>query len=115
LVGTTYSFTGTPYSYTPSDGDLVMEVLVDNQDNVPNGASNGYSWADYTGTDVLRAYIIGPGQCGDLCNTTELGALVTQFNAVPLPAALPLFAGDVGALGVFSRWRRKRAGTALAV
>jgi hypothetical protein len=34
--------------------------------------------------------------------------------AVPLPATLPLLAGGVGALGVFGRWRKKRAATSLA-
>jgi hypothetical protein len=42
------------------------------------------------------------------------GNQIIATSAVPLPAALPLFAGGVGALGVFGRWRKKRAGMALA-
>ncbi len=35
----------------------------------------------------------------------------TQLNAVPLPAALPLFAGGLGLLGLIG-WRRKRMAAA---
>ena len=35
------------------------------------------------------------------------GSITTEIAATPLPAALPLFAGGLGALGLFG-WRRKR-------
>jgi hypothetical protein len=34
---------------------------------------------------------------------------VNVTSAVPLPAALPLLGGAVGALGIFGRWRKRRA------
>jgi hypothetical protein len=39
--------------------------------------------------------------------------LVSEVSAVPLPAAFPLFASGVGALGLLG-WRRKRKAAALA-
>jgi hypothetical protein len=39
---------------------------------------------------------------------------VTAVAATPLPAALPLFATGVGALGLFG-WRRKRKNAAAIV
>lgn len=49
------------------------------------------------------------------CNNCNIGRLshYTDFNAtvVPLPAALPLFAGGLGLMGLFG-WRRKRLAAA---
>jgi hypothetical protein len=47
--------------------------------------------------------------------TVYLPSAATEYDIVvtPLPAALPLFATGLGALGVFS-WRRKRKGAAVA-
>ena len=41
----------------------------------------------------------------------EIAAINTGTTVVPLPAALPLFAGGLGLLGLLG-WRRKRAATA---
>ena len=60
----------TPFTYNPANGDLILEVIVSNQDNVPNGSGNGYNWADYTGAQVTRAYCLDSnGNCvgANLC------------------------------------------------
>ena len=41
------------------------------------------------------------------------GAWLTEFSPTPLPAALPLFATGIGAMGLFG-WRRKRKAQAVA-
>ena len=48
-------------------------------------------------------------------NTTgaSLGSVQETINATPIPAALPLFAGGLGMIGLLAR-RRKRKATALA-
>ncbi len=75
----TVTITGATYNYNPAAGDLVMEVKVTNQDAVCNGCGNGYFYADYTGTDVVRSYFLtNVGAYGPL-----IGALQTQFNAGP--------------------------------
>jgi hypothetical protein len=43
--------------------------------------------------------------------TTDLSVSGTGINATPLPAALPLFASGLGALGLLG-WRRKRKAAA---
>ncbi len=73
------TISGASYAYNPAAGDLVMEVVVTNQDNVPNDTSNGYFQADYTGTDVVRSYLVTDGAPSG----PDTGALVTQFNAGP--------------------------------
>ena len=50
---------------------------------------------------------------GGLWNTPFDGATFTAAPAVPLPAALPLFASGLGALGLLG-WRRKRKNAAVA-
>ena len=43
----------------------------------------------------------------------QLGILVSEVTITPLPAALPLFATGLGAMGLFG-WRRKRKAQAVA-
>lgn len=83
---------GSPFTYNPANGDLILEIVVDSQDVVPNGSGNSYMWADYTGADTSRAYCLtGLGCAGGV------GALVTTFNgtpAVPEPGTLVMFGPD---------------------
>jgi hypothetical protein len=58
---------------------LLLEIVVDSQDNVPNFTGNGYNWADYTGADTTRAYCL----TNSGCIGADLGALVTTFTGTP--------------------------------
>jgi len=49
------SFLGNTLNYDPTLGNLLMDVIVTNQDNVPNG-SGGYLDADDTGTCTGRLW-----------------------------------------------------------
>ena len=109
-IGNYLSFSGTPYTFDPlTEGNLVMEVVVTNQDNVCNGCGNGYLWADYTGSLITRAYEIG-GQ-GPAPYTT--GALVTSFNGVPEPPAWAMMMLGFAGLG-FAGYRASRRSAAFA-
>jgi hypothetical protein len=46
-------------------------------------------------------------QCALLPDVTTFSASLATVSATPLPAALPLFASGLGAMGLFG-WRRKR-------
>jgi hypothetical protein len=48
-----------------------------------------------------------------LAETINFDNLAVRINDVPLPAALPLFATGLGALGLLG-WRRKKRAAALA-
>jgi hypothetical protein len=63
-------------------------------------SSNGFTEVDY---------IWGSNLTQSLSGNVDIGVAAT-----PLPAALPLFAGGLGALGLLG-WRRKRAARSLAV
>ena len=105
-VASTFSINGTAYNYNPADGNLVMDIVVTNQDNVSNGSGNGYLWADYTGATTTRAYVIGAGT-----GVSQLGALVTEFNSipggVPEPASWAMLIAGFGLTGAAMRRRTK--------
>ena len=76
-----------------------------------------YSWVIHVACNLLRALA-----CKFIEPITELGIaatllnetmFVTSFAPVPLPAALPLFATGLGALGLLG-WCRKRKAQAAA-
>jgi hypothetical protein len=107
-VPTSYTINGTPYSYNPASGNLVMEVVVTNQDNVPNGSGNGYFWADYTGAVVSRTYNLG----GTGFQGGGTGAIVTDFNGVvPEPSTWVMLVLGFAGLGV-AGYRRARKSAA---
>ena len=56
-TGGVFSIFGSTYNYNPTDGNLVMHVVVTNQDLIPNGGGNGYFQADYTGSEIGRAHV----------------------------------------------------------
>jgi hypothetical protein len=93
----------TPFTYNPMLGDLILEIVVTNQDIVPNGSGNGYNQADYTGIDTLRAYCL----TGLGCFSATTGALRTTFvtgAAVPEPGTLVMLgSGVLGLAGVLRR------------
>lgn len=86
------TFSGfTPFNYDSSLGDLLLEIVVENQDLVPSGSGNGYLWADYTGSDTTRAFVLTNGNS----EADETGGLVTTFSgptSVPEPSSWTLMA-----------------------
>jgi hypothetical protein len=104
--GTTLTFSDfSPFLYNPADGDLLLEIVATNQDNVPDTGSNGYNWADYTGVQVNDAYCLTGSGCV-AANDYSLGALDTTFDtATPEPNTFLLF--GTGILGLAGMVRRK--------
>jgi hypothetical protein len=80
----TLAFNGTPYIYNPSDGNLLLDIIVSPGGNVFNGFGVAYAASD--GTTDYSEY-----QNFTASGTIGYG-LVTQFNftAVPEPSTLAL-------------------------
>ncbi|HPU14840.1 MAG TPA: PEPxxWA-CTERM sorting domain-containing protein, partial [Polymorphobacter sp.] len=102
-IGASFSVTGASYVFNPANGNLLMDIVVTNQDNVGNGGGNSYNKADYTGIQTSRAVDAGSGVY------SGTGALVTEFNtspAVPEPASWALMIAGFGMMGAAMRRRR---------
>ena len=93
---------GTPFSYDPGNGNLLLEVIANNQNFLPNGAGNGFLESDDVGTVTSRAYVLGTGTSS--ASTDSIG-LVTGFNA-PEPGSLVLFGSGLAALAKAARRKR---------
>lgn len=94
---------GFSFTYDPTLGNLLLEVIVNNQDNVPNGSGNAYN-AVMLESGVLssRAYCLAAGCAADPT------ALVTTFSTgstTPEPGTLVMFGS--GLLGLAGIARRK--------
>ena len=74
-----------------------------------------FSFTDAAGTlwqFAVSGMTLGPNS-GGLPSTGSLIARVTDPVALaPLPAALPLFASGLGAMGLFSWWRKRKGAAA---
>lgn len=97
---TQLTFTGTPFNYNPSNGNLLMQVTVGTVNSTVGYSS--FFEADYTGSVVSRAWNEGAGP------GSGTGALVTGFNvaSTPEPASFGLLACGLGALTAMLRRRK---------
>lgn len=91
------------FTYDPSQGDLILEWIVTNQENIPNYTTNGYNAADYAGLNVIRAWCVTNVNCA----ADNTGALQTVFygtGTTPEPGTLIMLgSGIIGLAGVLRR------------
>jgi hypothetical protein len=105
-IPSTISITGTPYSYDPSSGNLVLEVIATGQPHPYAGLSAQYLNADDTAYDsnpVMSQFVSGDG----FSPYSQYDGLVTAFTpAVPEPSTWAMMI--LGFLGLgFVTYRRK--------
>ncbi len=82
-----------PFSYDPTSGNLLLEVIASDQPNVLNGSGNGYLEADSTGATTSRAW----GYGSSISLNTDSNGLVTTFSTSPIATAEP---GSITLLGI---------------
>ncbi len=103
-----FSFTGTPFSYNPANGDLLLEVVKDASLFPP-----APGFFDYNGDTTPSAFLVSRvyGNDATTGNVDSYYGPVTQFDlqtpvpAVPEPATLTLT--GLGLVGVVTRRLRK--------
>ena len=72
--------------------------------------SNGLTFIDYEGTSILTPnFVKFVGGFNFIDDIAPLAGLGSQPSDVPVPAALPLFASGLGALGFLTYRRRRKA------
>jgi hypothetical protein len=122
--GGSYLVTHAPFTTILSTGSSLSPPLVATNDNLlfypganpfDEGGVAAYPTSlgiNYTFVDACGA--LGPGFNGCAVEYPDANAIdgyihptTVSVTPTPLPAALPLFAGGLGALGLFG-WRRKR-------
>ena len=126
-VGTSATFDGSDLSasassitFTPttSASSMFIEGSADSyfgaNGSVSGGSGSSCLVSGPPGTNLSEAYgVCSNGVLTPADTTTSLIIATADFMATPVPAALPLFAGGLGALGLFGwRERRKNAATA---
>jgi hypothetical protein len=88
-------------SFTGLAGYSSLELWIQSDQNPPH---DDQLWAIFSGTGVSQvnwSFVNGSAQ-----EVSE--AVLYGVAATPLPAALPLFAGGLGLLGIVTRRKRKR-------
>lgn len=109
-VGGTYTIVGsTPYLYNPGLGNLLIDIAVSNQDNVPNGSGNGYNQSDPSGSVTSRAYAFNGNASGSADPIGLVTTFITAGPSVPEPASLSLATLGLGCLFGYALRRRKLA------
>jgi hypothetical protein len=98
--GVSYTETLTSISATTSAANALTLTLF--------GTISGGAFPAGAGAEM----ILNANQAGGPGHATNFSA--TELSTVPVPAALPLFAGGLGALGLFG-WRRKKRAQASSI
>jgi hypothetical protein len=110
---------------TPFDAVTTASGVPDNAFTVTSGLITSYLFESYSffnwtlcmgpcsPTAFLQNDAINSDFSGFFVGTNDPVTFTPVTNTTPLPAALPLFASGLGALGLLG-WRRKRKASALA-
>jgi len=101
--GSTLTLSGfSPFVYDPTVAPLLLEVMVNNQDNVPNFSGNGDNEADNSGSVTSRAYCVTNVGC-----TADSVGLVTTFGGTTVPEPVGIFMLGPTLIGLALVLRRK--------
>jgi hypothetical protein len=123
ILGAPINATNQTVFFTEAGGGI-SDVLhfTYSQDTNGNGHLDGFVMSD-SGTPITLAFLSEIGIVAtstivenglfDFSNTNIKAQFQSDVEVTPLPAALPLFATGLGALGLLG-WRRKRKAAAIA-
>jgi hypothetical protein len=103
-----------PLTATPTAIDFIPTNTDSSLNFTDNDTRNGLDFTTFSGQDSQIMYISSPAAFFTLnIPTTNTSFTIAQIATTPLPAALPLFATGLGALGLLG-WRKKRKAGGMA-
>jgi hypothetical protein len=108
FTGTVTVTTGQTFTFAHDDG-LTFVIGTDTVVNAPGPTASSNTTGTYTGVSGNETFQLVYGEACGPPAVLEVNLPLT--SATPLPAALPLFAGGLGLLGLFGR-RKKQKGSA---
>ena len=103
-------------SGTPQQIQIPFTLNISYQDTLTIIGGSTFSFLDGSTLwqGVVNGVTLGPNAGGTQTGYLLTARMTDPLSTAPLPAAFPLFASGLGAMGLFAWWRKRKSGAASA-